>query len=197
MLYVLFLRFQLYPAKKKKIKLSDYSLKKLRSREQKQKKSEKASRKGKKSDKKAQKSKKSTEKTKDEKLSFGDTISLTRMIISVIRVAAKRFIQYLRVRIDALRIQVSADDAAETALLYGAAAQSVSYLFTFLNECLSVRCKKPDSVGVWANFTCEGFAADIDITFSIRVWQIAAIMLSQIVRLIKKTIGGNINGKQT
>lgn len=183
-IYVLFFRFMLYPAKKKKIKLSDYSIKNIRKKEKKEKKEKQ---KPKKTAKKGTgKSKAAGEKAETEKLTFGDTVSLTRTIVSMIRVSTRRFIKYLRVKILKLRVRVSADDASETAILYGAASQSMAYLLAFFDECLSVKYRGCDTVGVWADFTCKGFAADVDIVLSLRVWQIIAMLAEQAVEFIKR-----------
>lgn len=117
----LFLRFPLYP-KKKTVRLSDYTPRKLRKKKRKLRKKrrlEKAA-----EAKKAQKPKMTLQKR----------LRQLRLILAILKNIYKNILSAVHIRVKRLYVTVATDDAAKTALLYGAAAQSTSYLLALLES---------------------------------------------------------------
>ncbi|MCL2518792.1 MAG: DUF2953 domain-containing protein, partial [Oscillospiraceae bacterium] len=78
---------------------------------------------------------------------------------------------------------VATDDAAKTALLYGAVSQSVVYLLEIIQK--NVKKVKKGRILVVSDFTGTDFDARINITFKLRVWQILSLALKTAFTYIK------------
>lgn len=159
-LKILFLRFRLFP-KKKKIKPRDYSPRRLA--RAKKKAAKRAEKKGKKT-KKHQK-----EHTPSEPsvlLTLRDKIALVRALCAVL---IRRTHKHLHLHAAQLHIRVATGDPSTTALAYGAVSQSVAYLLAGLDQVTRLKAVEPD-VGVQPDFLAERSQIKANVTFSIRVW---------------------------
>ena len=105
-LCILFLHFRLFPRKKKKIRIRDYSSKRYKNRLKK---------------KRSEKEKKNPPKKEKNKLPLRQRISL---FVSLFDGIYQRFLRYFRIDIAKLRIDVATGDAAKTAILTGVISQS-------------------------------------------------------------------------
>lgn len=107
---------------------------------------------------------------------ISDVIALVREV--VVRVA-KKFFRYIKVDSYNFDITVAADDAAKTAILYGAVSSSV---FSLAQELYSRKARRKDpkqfTVRVIPDFSAAESTALISITSSLRVWQALACLLS-------------------
>ena len=187
------IRIVLHPKKKKKVRLSDYTEKKIAKRERKRlakeakakekKKRKAADKKQRKLDKKARKdAEKSGAIKKDEKPSILDNV---RLITSIVEVFLKKFFRHLRIKVARLNITVATEDAAKTAILYGAVSQAVSYLIAVLDAKTNLKQKKNAQFSVNADFCATKSTADVCLSFSIRVGQVLLIGLAVLFRFIK------------
>lgn len=182
------IKIKILPRKSKKVRPRDYTPKKIAKREEKaKKKAEKAEakKKAKKAQKDADKAKKA-ELKKQGKLkerSLGETISL---ISALVKTAVGRCAKHLRVRVARLHISVATGDAAKTALAYGAISQSVSYIAALLDSTGTLRYPTRADVDVHADYLSEKTSADIEIGFSLRVWQLFDILIRTVVTFIKQ-----------
>lgn len=165
---------KLYPTKDDKIRLSDYKIKKFRKNKQKDNKSKK-----KKSDKKSKKEspekKGDTQKT-DEKPKR-DIMGFIESLTEVARVLFSRFGRHLRINVKRLYITVATPDAASTAVLFGAVCGAVQCFLELFDNTLHVTFPKSKDLQVVTDFTSEKITADIDITFSFRLWQLFDILI--------------------
>lgn len=169
--------------KKKKIRLRDYSYSAiLKKKKKEQKRLEKEKRKAEKEFLK--KAKKENDKSNGEELSLGEKISL---ITSVVKVLLKKIFKYLRVDVTLIDITVATGDAAKTAIAYSAVSQAVALLLNLLDSIKNVRTNRKTYISVKPDFVSEKSHADIDIGFSIKVWQILTAGLAVIIEYIKKT----------
>ena len=156
-LKILFLRFRLYP-KKKRIKPRDYSAKKL-------------ARAKKKSTKRPKKEKRKKSHGKEDaplatKLTLRDKIALMRALCAAL---IRRTKKHLRLHAARLHIRVATGDPATTALAYGAVSQSVAYLLAALDQVTRLKAADPE-VGVQADFLAERSEIKAHLIFSMRVW---------------------------
>lgn len=141
---VAFLRFLLYPAKKRK-------------RRKKRKKKTYT-------DEKPVTGIKPVDK-KIEAMSLRDELRLVRALLQTV---VRRRKKWLRLHAARLHIRVATGDAAATAVLYGVVCQSLSYLLALLDGVARVKAREPD-VSVIADFEGERPSADVKIILSLRV----------------------------
>ena len=120
------------------------------------------------------------EKKEEVKPNILELISLIKNIITKI---TEQFNKHLNVSIKELHIKVATDDAAKTALLYGAVSQSVVYLLEIIQK--NVKKVKKGRILVVSDFTGTDFDARINITFKLRVWQILSLALKTAFTYIK------------
>ncbi len=167
------------PRKKKKVKLSAYS-----ERKRKKKEAEERKKLEKKRQKKADKRKKEKTKPKKEsKKSLKETINL---VCALLKVAVGRFAKHLRIRVAKLHVSVATGDAASTAVAYGAIVQSASYLAALLDRANKLDAPAKADVMICADYLSEKTHADVEIGFSLRLWQMLDVLLRTGITLIKK-----------
>ena len=178
-------RIPLYPGKEKTLKLSDYKIKKFR---KKQAKLEEA-KSGKKPKKKPTGHKLSASKTKmvEADDSEGDITELISTIISVVKVFFERFGHHLHIKLKRLVIIIATPDAAKTAVLYGTVCGAVQCLVELLSNTVHLKVPNSDDIRVEPDFTSEKTSAQVDITFSLRVYQIFDILIRSVIAYFKKS----------
>ena len=185
---VLGIPIKIIPKKKKKIKLSAYSKKNRAKYEAAQK--EKAIKKSKKkAEKKKKKEAAKAEKKADKaagKVKPKKPISeIIDMILDLVKVAVGRFGKHLRIRIARLHLGVATGDAASTAILYGAIAPSVACIAALLDSTSTLRHPAKTDIDIHADYLSEKMQIDIEIGFSICVWQLFDILFRTGFRLTK------------
>ena len=178
-LRILFLRFTLYP-RRKRIRLREYSPRRIARKER------RAKRKAAKKAAKLLKKKKGhavaapkKNRTLPEKL---------RLARALLRMLIHRTKKHLRLHAARLRIRVATGDAATTAILYGAVSQSAAYLLGALSEVTRLRAD-PDDVCVVADFTAERSTADVRIVLSIRIFGALATVLGVAFSYLRTKLG--------
>ena len=122
---------------------------------------------------------------KVKKKPLGETISL---ILALVKTAVGRFAKHLRVRVARLHINVATGDAASTAILYGTVAQSAAYIAALLDSTKTLKNAARADVDIHADYLSEKTTADIEIGFSLRVWQVIDILIRTGITFIKKEI---------
>ncbi|MBR3964348.1 MAG: DUF2953 domain-containing protein [Clostridia bacterium] len=172
---VLGIPIRILPRKKKKIKISDYSPKK-RAKILEKRKRDKAKADAKAAEKEARAKGQSTKRP------LGETISLIKDIVST---AVKRFSKHLRVRVARLHVYVATGDAATTAILYGAISQTVAYIAALLDSTGTLRSPAKADVDIHADYLSEKTTADVEIGFSLRVWQIFDVLLRTLFAYVR------------
>lgn len=130
-----------------------------------------------KTDKEKRRLKKVSRKNKNKgnvkrKQTFSDKLEMLRQIIRIVRLLLGRFLTYLRTDINCFEITISGMDAGEAAIVYGAVSQSTAYLFELLDNNTNVRWKNIHKNGIYIDFLGDHCVADVDITLSLRVWQL-------------------------
>ena len=168
-LSILFFKFRLFPAKQKKVRISDYSRK------------DKPKRKRKASKNKKQESATSSQKPKEEKGILEKLDGLKKLLSSLL----KNTFGHLKIRASRIRIHVATGDAASTAILFGAVNGALVCVLEALDRFGKLRSKKQDVIEVTPDFLAEKTTADIRIDFSLRVWQILDIALRTFVSHIR------------
>lgn len=126
------------------------------------------------------------------RLSFSDAAGFLSFLRSLLPRSFSRISRWAVIEVRALRITVAAGDAADTAVQYGAAVQGVAYILGLLTDWAGVRLHYAPGrpVAVEADFIGDKFRADVDIEFSIRVWQILALALNAFITITKERVRG-------
>lgn len=185
---VLGIPIKILPKKKKKVKISAYSRKNRAKYEaaEKEKALKKAKKKAEKKKKKdAAKAKKKADKAAGKvkpKKPLSETIDMIRDLVAVF---VGRFAKHLRIRIARLHIGVATGDAASTAILYGAIAPSVACIAALLDSTSTLRHPARTDVDIHADYLSEKMQIDIEIGFSICVWQLFDVLFRTGFRLTK------------
>ena len=171
-----------YPKKPKKVKISDYTPRKIKKRREKLKRrQERLNQK-----KQEQKNKKASAKSKKEEPKKEPSLiekigAIRRLLVPLAQHGIKR----VRIVADRVRIVVSSDDAAKTAILYGAITAATASLFELLNQFKRVDRHKNSELSVIADFTSGECSVDIDILLSLRLWQLIEILLKAFIAYAK------------
>ncbi|MBE6542787.1 MAG: hypothetical protein E7675_00150 [Ruminococcaceae bacterium] len=203
-LKILFFKIKILPAKKKKIKLSNYTKKKIEKAEAKEKASKEKKEK-KKQEKKAQKQKEKQLKKDLEKAGkappkkklsekITDTVTLVKVILDIVKLLFTKLFGYIKTEVISLKIALGGKSPDQTALIYGATMAGVTALLEFLDGHSELKIKDQDSVAVVPDFPCHGFEADINIIISFRVWQIFGMIIPPAVRAAKHFIPKLLKG---
>ena len=88
----------------------------------------------------------------------------------------KHFFRGLRIFAAKVHVAVATGDAASTALLYAAVCSGVSGLAGHLDAMDTLRGSRKSDVQVTADFLSERTKADIDLGFSLRIYQIVYLL---------------------
>jgi hypothetical protein len=147
----LFFRFPLYP-NEKRVKPSDYTPRKLRKKKRKLRKKrliEKAA---------------AAHKAKKPKMTLEKRLRQLRLILSVLKGVYENILSAVHLRVKRLFVTVATDDAAKTAILYGVAAQSTSYLLALLSSYTKTTVKSGDA-DVIADFCGTESTLDASLVF--------------------------------
>ena len=169
-----FITIRKLPAKKKKVKISDYSVKAIKKR---RKKAAKA-----KALKKHPERDPGSPKTRKKKKSIWDTLELIKELLSVI---IPGIWGKLKIKTSKIVITVGSEDAAKTALLFSAVNSSVAGVLAYLDNSSKIKGFDSSEISVRADFLAEKTSADIDISFSLRIWQIIKILFDAALKYVK------------
>ena len=97
-----------------------------------------------------------------------------------------RFAHHVRLRATRIVIKVATDDAAKTAILFGAVNQAVAAILEILDSSGKLQGLKSARILVAPDFTAEKTSADIHIVLSLRVWHMLDILLRAAWRFVKR-----------
>ena len=182
---VLFLKLRILPKKEKKpgphsmsAKQAEKIKKKLRKKQQK-----KADAKQKKAEKKA--AKKEIPKEEKKKMSLPDILDILSLVRKLLVKVVKTFFGHLRIDIVRIKIRVATGDAATTAIAYGAITQAVNLLFPVLESTKNFSTPKARDIDIVADFAGDGIEADVEFSFSLRVWHLFHVAFGALGTAIK------------
>ena len=185
---VLFIRLKLLP-KKEKRRPRSMSAKKAKRLSDKLKAKEEKKR-AKKAEKKKQKAEKKAAlkrgEVKKEKKTPAEILNIITLVLELVKKVVGKFFGHLRIKLTRIRIKIGTDNAATTALTYGAATQAINLLFPILEDVKTLSLpKRTEDIDVRADFTSDESEIDIKISFAIRVWHILHIAFAALGELIK------------
>lgn len=176
---VLFLKINILPSKEKK-----YKKKMSRKKAEKIKASLKKKAEKKKLSAEEKEKKKEEKKESGEKKSPAEIISMVRMFASIGVAVIETFFRHLRIRVARIKITVASDDAATTAVTYGAISQSLNVLLPLLESVKNFHKLKKAEIAIGCDFSASEPDIDIKLSFSIRVWHIFHVAFAALKKLI-------------
>lgn len=162
-----------YPKRKRKVNLSRYSNKAIAKRKQ---------RLQKKRLRMAEEQKKQLQKNKDGQAAPNKPKQPTtivddlQLILKQLSIILSRGIKHVRVEVRRFLISVATDDAAQTAILFGAVNQAAMALLAFLDQVDKLKQTRRSRISVTADFASQKSRADIQIILTLRLWQIWDIL---------------------
>ena len=131
--------------------------------------------------KKAKEEEKKSGKKKDPR----DILSIIQLVSSLAVAVIGRFSRHLRINIARIKLVIASEDAANTAILYGAVCQSLNVFLPILEDVKNFPKLKKADISVDCDFGATVPKIDIKLGFSIRVWQVFNIAFGALGALIK------------
>lgn len=181
---VLFLKIKILPKKEKKLKVRSMSAKKAQKiREKAAKKEAKKAAQAK--EKKAKKAQHKFEKKNQPKKTLSEILESIDLIRHLVATVIQTFFGHLRIKIARLKIKVATEDAAHTAIAYGAITQSVNLLFPLLEQVKNFDLPQAKEIDIQADFLSEKIEADIELSFSLRVWHLFDVAFKALTTFLK------------
>lgn len=181
---VLFLKIRILPKKEKKEHVRSMSERKARKIREKiaKKQAKKAAAAKEKRERKAQHKLEKKDKPPKTLSEILDVIDLIRKLAAtVIRI----FFKHLRIKVARLKIKVATGDAANTAIAYGAITQSVNLLLPVLEQVKNFDLPKESDFDIQADFLGESIEADVELSFSLRVWHVFDVAFGALRTFLK------------
>lgn len=183
MVRVLFLKISILPKKrKKKPKDGDKKKKEKKPKEKKKKKTDGEDKK-----------KKKSEKHPKKKKTASDIVALVRMLLNVVAALFRKLGRNFKIRVHAYEICVASEDAAKTAVMYGAVKTLSETLFLRLEDSINFKIVKNAPVGIYVDFLEEKFKANVKIDFSISIAGVFGILFAAIFEFIRSFIKMSLN----
>ena len=179
-LSVLGIRFVLYPRKHKKGKRSMSAAKAKRIR---RKKDEAAAKKA--ARKKEKKALHAAEHGKKKKKSVRDVLDILSLVTRLAEEIVRRLRKHLKIKVARLKIIVATDDAASTAIAYGAITQSINLLLPILEEVDNFRLPDRDELSVDVDFLRDSPDIELKLAFSLRLWHVFDIDFGALLAYLK------------
>ena len=104
---------------------------------------------------------------------------IIEIIKQISEILVKNFKKYLKLKIKKFVITIATDDAQKTALTYGTVTQAAYYLYEFLNCHFKVSLS---DIKIYSDFGKTKSSFDINMKFSIRVWNALKTMLLTVIK---------------
>lgn len=182
------IRFQIFPKKKKKYKLKNYTLKKIRAREEKQAKKDAL-----KAQKKAEKAAAKKAKGKGRKLTKEEkaqkraerpkTSDIASLFIELLKLAPRTFLARFHFHVAKLHITVGGENAATAAITCGAISGALYPLLEFLDRHSNLHRKNAD-IYVGVDYTQKKIKFNGDIAFSMSIFGLLCVALKLAFKFI-------------
>ena len=180
-LRVLFIKIRLYPSKKENKKYP-HSMSKRKA----QKIKDSLQKKPKKKPKKRKSKKKEKEKEPKE---APDLISIVSIITNFVKSFIRIFAGSVRIRSSRLHIVVATEDAADTAIAYGALTQAINLLFPLLDGIKTFKhLPRGKELSVRADFLSDTSKIDANIELYIRAGSALKAVCLATIRAFKKAV---------
>ena len=180
---ILFIKIPLYPKEERK-KRYPHSMSRRKAKKIK----ESLSKKKKKPSKKSK-----DEKEKTEKKDKNDILSIISIITSFVKHFLKKFVRSARIKVARLHITVATDEAAKTAVMYGAVSQSVNVLFPMLEGIKNFKkLPKENELSIEPDFLSDKSTVKADVTLYVTVGGALKAIIGAAAKAFKKAVSDQL-----
>lgn len=182
---LLFIKIRLVPAKKKRYRRSMSARKAARLKKKRIKKLRKKLKKKRDKEEEKQGAKKATDKSQEKKKTPAEILDIIHLVCKLVTKVVGKFFKHIRIKLARINIKIATEDAATTAITYGAVTQAINILFPLLDNVKQVKTPKGREINIYADFCSDEPEIDIRIEFAIRVWQVLHVAITALIELIK------------
>ena len=149
-----------------------------------------------KAEKKAAKKAEKKAKKASEPKKKRDIVGLVKLLLKVIGAFLRSFPKHFRIRIHDYEITVASDDAAKTAVMYGAVYALSQKLFNDLNRWKNFKIRKNASLRIDADFLAEKTKAKVKIEFILSIGGVLAMVFAAAIAFVKAAIANKARRKK-
>ena len=131
----------------------------------------------------------------DIKNTLTDAVDVTAAVTEIIAVVVKRFTHHLKIKVARFKIKIATEDAAVTAVTYGAVSQIINVLLPILATVKNFDLPKEKNFDISADFSTTETEIDIKVSFSLRIWHFADMGIRSLWGGIDKLFSRRKNAK--
>ncbi|MBQ8497483.1 MAG: hypothetical protein IJ489_08535 [Clostridia bacterium] len=125
-----------------------------------------------------------------------DIVGLVKLLLKVIGAFLRSFPKHFRIRIHDYEITVASDDAAKTAVMYGAVYALSQKLFNDLKRWKNFKIKRNASLRIDTDFLAEKTRANVKIEFILSIGGVLAMVLAAGVGFVKGAMENKTRRKE-
>lgn len=127
-------------------------------------------------------------KKKHKKKSFSDIIDTLIDVLDLVKAIFKEFLRYAKLKVSFLDLKIATEDAANTALLYGAASTAVYTAMEFLDSFITLK-KSYKKIAVYPDFAGTETKVSLKIIISIKPIHVLLAAMHLLPSLAEKQKG--------
>ena len=132
-------------------------------------------------------------KKKKKKKKVSDIVGLVQVLLDTVVALFKRLGRNFKIRVYAYEICVASEEAAKTAVMYGAVKTLSETIFLRLQDSINFKIVKNAPMGVYADFLEEKFRANVKIDFSLSIAGVFGVLFAAIFKFIGSFIKMSLN----
>jgi hypothetical protein len=182
---LLFIKIRLVPARKKRYRRSMSARKAARLKKKRIKKLRKKLEKKRDKEEEKQSAKKAADKSQEKKKTPAEILDIIHLVCKLVTKVVGKFFKHLRIKLARINIKIATEDAATTAITYGAVTQAINVLFPLLDNIRTFKFPQNRDINIYADFCSDEAEIDIRIDFAIRVWHVLHVAIVALVQLVK------------
>ncbi len=127
-------------------------------------------------------------KGKRQKDSLSDVLEVLGYLKELLSVFLKNLFKHWKVEVARFKINVGTEDAASTAIAYGAVCEAVSVILTILEPLRGFSSPKAKNIEITADYLSVVTTADVKIVLSVHIWQAIYIVLATLITYVKQLV---------
>ncbi len=126
-------------------------------------------------------------KKQRKKKSPSDIVDLVSYITDLIKAILGQFCKYAKLKLCRVKISIATEDAAETALIYGAASSALYTALEFFDSFITIK-KNYKNIGIAPDFSSEECRIDLKVILKVKIIHLllAFIGISPVLASAKK-----------
>jgi hypothetical protein len=182
---VLFVKIRIIPGKKKRYRRSMSAKKAEKIKQKRLKKLRKKLEKKSAKDAEKESAKREAAAEPKEKKTPQEILDIIHLVCNLVSKVVSTFFKHLRIKLARINIKIATEDAATTAITYGAVTQAINVLFPLLDNIKTFKFPQNRDINIYADFCSDEAEIDIRIDFAIRLWHVLHVAIVALVQLVK------------